>query len=420
MEVKNKGEPSSGKKPLLGGSGLMKPGTSSIKKLFSRRVVSTLGVTAAQILPIAVLVIMVGIGAWGIVSGRPSQSAYVSPSPTATYTSTPTPTLTPTATQTPYPTRTPTPTMTPTYTPTPTATPTNTPTPIKVTFFAFHDFNGNGQPDQGEPPLPGITNSTAGKSCTTGDDGTCSIYLPPGTYNIAVKDPSGRFGYILPSVSEVKKITDGIRGVRVQSSNNVEESSNNVEVRVPLAEGFLTLPFRCCPPYTRPSPFGITGMVDIDKREGHARSFDPKQVPSNIESGGNPPWTYDGHTGIDFCVPEGTEVVAAAPGYVVEVGVNPIGGIYVKIHHGDNMYSIYGHLSQRFVKAGQFVVRGQLIGLSGSTGAAGEPHLHFSFWKENPFELLDPYKTIGECDTCYRSLGYWTRNKGKIDDPCYP
>jgi hypothetical protein len=52
---------------------------------------------------------------------------------------------------------------------------------------------------------------------------------------VAIKDPSKKFRYILPSVREVRKISDGITGVRV---------NGETEVPVPLGEGFLTLPFR--------------------------------------------------------------------------------------------------------------------------------------------------------------------------------
>jgi hypothetical protein len=52
---------------------------------------------------------------------------------------------------------------------------------------------------------------------------------------VAIKDPSKKFRYILPSVREVRKISDGITGVRV---------NGETEVPIPLGEGFLTLPFQ--------------------------------------------------------------------------------------------------------------------------------------------------------------------------------
>lgn len=77
--------------------------------------------------------------------------------------------------------------------------------------FAFHDFNGNGNRDPGETPVKGIRIGTADLSGVTGPDGRCEFgYLPEGEYNLAVQDPSGRFRYILPSVSEIKPIGDGL------------------------------------------------------------------------------------------------------------------------------------------------------------------------------------------------------------------
>ncbi len=47
------------------------------------------------------------------------------------------------------------------------------------------------------------------------------------------------------------------------------------------------------------------------------------------------------------------------------------------IRHADGKYTLYGHLSQPLVAAGQRVTEGERIGLSGATGNATGPHLHF-------------------------------------------
>ncbi|MFI1367623.1 M23 family metallopeptidase [Streptomyces griseochromogenes] len=88
------------------------------------------------------------------------------------------------------------------------------------------------------------------------------------------------------------------------------------------------------------------------------------------------------HSGQDFAVPTGTEVVAAHGGTVVKVGPNGAGdgpayGNAVVIKHGNGNYSQYAHLSRIDVKAGQVVKTGQHIALSGSTGNSTGPHLHF-------------------------------------------
>jgi len=84
------------------------------------------------------------------------------------------------------------------------------------------------------------------------------------------------------------------------------------------------------------------------------------------------------HTGVDIAAPLGAPVMAAADGLVVAVGHTNIGyGNYVVIAHGGGIATLYGHLLQTNVSAGDRVVRGQVIGLEGSTGLSTGPHVHF-------------------------------------------
>ncbi|GHE07034.1 M23 family metallopeptidase [Streptomyces alanosinicus] len=88
------------------------------------------------------------------------------------------------------------------------------------------------------------------------------------------------------------------------------------------------------------------------------------------------------HSGQDFAVPTGTEVVAIHGGTVVKAGPNGAGdgpayGNAVVVKHGSGAYSQYAHLSRIDVRAGQIVKTGQRIALSGSTGNSSGPHLHF-------------------------------------------
>ncbi|MFJ9682820.1 peptidoglycan DD-metalloendopeptidase family protein [Streptomyces sp. NPDC101194] len=92
-------------------------------------------------------------------------------------------------------------------------------------------------------------------------------------------------------------------------------------------------------------------------------------------SGSN--WSSGSHTGIDFPVFTGTGVKAITSGTVVTAGWGGAYGNQVVIKHADGHYSQYGHLSSISVSAGQSVSTGQQIGLSGATGNATGPHLHF-------------------------------------------
>jgi murein DD-endopeptidase MepM/ murein hydrolase activator NlpD len=89
---------------------------------------------------------------------------------------------------------------------------------------------------------------------------------------------------------------------------------------------------------------------------------------------GNPQWHY----GQDFETPYGTEVFATGAGTVIDAGWNSGGfGNHVRIDHGYGYQTIYGHLSSIKVSKGMYVKRGDLIGLTGSSGTSSGPHLHY-------------------------------------------
>ncbi len=83
------------------------------------------------------------------------------------------------------------------------------------------------------------------------------------------------------------------------------------------------------------------------------------------------------HTGCDFSMPVGMPVKASASGRVVYARPLDIHGSNVVIDHGWGVFSSYSHLSQIFVVPGQFVLQGEVIGLSGNTGRSTGPHLHW-------------------------------------------
>jgi murein DD-endopeptidase MepM/ murein hydrolase activator NlpD len=84
------------------------------------------------------------------------------------------------------------------------------------------------------------------------------------------------------------------------------------------------------------------------------------------------------HQGVDFRANVGTPVLAANDGVVVYVGTKIRGyGRMVVLKHADNFYSVYAHHSKNLVKTGKRVARGEKIALSGKSGRASGPHLHF-------------------------------------------
>jgi murein DD-endopeptidase MepM/ murein hydrolase activator NlpD len=87
------------------------------------------------------------------------------------------------------------------------------------------------------------------------------------------------------------------------------------------------------------------------------------------------------HYGVDVAVPTGTRVVAPAGGVIAlaEPDLYFTGGTII-VDHGHGLSSVVVHLSRLLVRQGDRVQRGQLIGLSGMTGRATGPHLHWGMY----------------------------------------
>jgi len=132
-------------------------------------------------------------------------------------------------------------------------------------------------------------------------------------------------------------------------------------------------------------PFGPGRYVVLQGPRGSYSHF----VGSNSENA------------VDWDVPEGTIVCAARDGVVVGVrddstvgGTDPKFrplGNYVIIKHSDGTFADYHHLQTggAMVKIGDAVTTGQPIGLSGHTGYASKPHLHFMV-----FQAIDGKKVL--------------------------
>jgi murein DD-endopeptidase MepM/ murein hydrolase activator NlpD len=114
-------------------------------------------------------------------------------------------------------------------------------------------------------------------------------------------------------------------------------------------------------------PMGLPAAAAIVSPFGRKRSFD----------GG--PFDHF-HSGTDFGGGAGTPIMAAAAGYVVFAGALNVRGNATIIDHGWGIFTGYWHQTEQYVKVGDFVSTGQVIGTIGSTGRVTGPHLHWELW----------------------------------------
>ncbi len=114
------------------------------------------------------------------------------------------------------------------------------------------------------------------------------------------------------------------------------------------------------------------------------------------------PFGLPGHEGLDLFALSGANVYAAADGMVTLAGFpkNHPYGLHIRIQHTDGgrtFHTIYGHLSETLVKAGQTVSAGERIGLADNTGNSFGSHLHLTLKIDGektpgyPAGIVDPY-----------------------------
>lgn len=145
--------------------------------------------------------------------------------------------------------------------------------------------------------------------------------------------------------------------------NSTSESEENTDMSqyqklIDNGDGFLSAPF--------------TGKYRITS------FFGRRNAPT--------PGASQNHGALDIAMPDKTPIYATDDGIVVEARMESGYGNYIKIDHGKKNYSGYAHLYYIAVREGQFVKRGEIIGLSGgvagraSSGTSTGPHLHFEIY----------------------------------------
>lgn len=190
---------------------------------------------------------------------------------------------------------------------------------------------------------------------------------PTSMPSFALADPDDLTRQAMPTATETAVIPTATNA----PTDTPEPTNTPQPTFTPPALPFTTLDEHYW--FRRPIPEGGTVWTD-------------KVYPYGSTKGG----TLRTHHGVEFYVPEGTQVLSVASGTVVVAGddsayvhgphANFYGNLIVIEHdsllNGEKVYSLYGHLSEIFVGEGQYVDSQQVIAFSGATGVADGPHLH--------------------------------------------
>lgn len=102
------------------------------------------------------------------------------------------------------------------------------------------------------------------------------------------------------------------------------------------------------------------------------------------------------HEGIDVSLPRGGKVVATGAGIVKHVSYHHHYGLTIDIEHTPQVTTRYAHLSKALVKKGQPVDRGQRIALSGASGRATGPHVHYEVLVNGRAKNPKPYVAMAD------------------------
>ncbi|WP_240126675.1 M23 family metallopeptidase [Thermomonas alba] len=163
-------------------------------------------------------------------------------------------------------------------------------------------------------------------------------------------------------------------------------------LRMPPGSGLLTLRLEATPGSSNARPRDVIYRLPL--ADPHAR----------IDQGFEGDFSHqdpENRYAIDFATPEGTPVLAARGGVVMQVqdgfrghGLDPHRDAsranLIRILHDDGSMGLYAHLANggAWVRVGQRVDAGQPIGLSGNTGYSTAPHLHFAVQVNRGMQLL--------------------------------
>jgi len=147
----------------------------------------------------------------------------------------------------------------------------------------------------------------------------------------------------------------------------------------------------------KPAPIPTSGFT-VRRREKDSQyaanmpTLLPVEGVLTTEFSRSKEFPFRSHPGIDIAGKRGSVVLAAGDGQVVFANWTYVWGNLVIIHHGDNVFSYYGHNDRLLAHDRTFVKKGEPIALLGNSGISSGPHLHFEVWKDG--EAIDPRQIL--------------------------
>lgn len=202
---------------------------------------------------------------------------------------------------------------------------------------------------------------------------------------------TGQSLVILPMSGVMHKVVSGdtLKGIAKKYGGDINEIAifNDLKIDSKLAIGdTIMIPDGEASFSTRPSASSGNAAVklaDVSYGPDYVGYYQKPFLVGHRTQG------IHGYNGVDYGMPIGSPIYAAASGSVIisrDSGYNGGYGDYIAIQHPNGTQTIYGHLSNPLVYVGQSVKKGQLIAYSGNTGKSTGPHLHFEIrGAKNPF-----------------------------------
>ncbi len=180
---------------------------------------------------------------------------------------------------------------------------------------------------------------------------------------------------------------------------NNESNSNNANS---TSDGWQANNFTDIGGFTNYNLDDIADKVDLNEYTLNSRLIQPVYGVLTSKFGVRQnPFTGENefHMGVDIAAVQGANVVSSLDGQVIETGYTQQRGNYIIVHHEQGLQTLYQHLSSGFVRIGQIVLQGQVIGTVGSTGYSTGPHLHFELLLNR--KCVDPINQFPELEKTY-------------------